>query len=201
MNKDGVLLMKLENRICHSESLSDQPGTTTFGPTGIFLAVIAIGAGLLVSFGVETAFAQTSLRDAISGQASVIDGDTIEIGGARIRLHAIDAPESRQTCTRNGTPWRCGQQSALALADFIGKQVVVCEKQGIDRYKRILAICYRGAQRSVDLNAWMVEQGWALSYRRFSDLYADQEEKARQARRGIWSSEFEAPWEWRRRKG
>src|SRR3546814_567139 len=34
--------------------------------------------------------------EAIAGQASVIDGDTIEIHETRIRLHGIDAPESDQ---------------------------------------------------------------------------------------------------------
>ena len=40
---------------------------------------------------------RTSLAD-ISGLPRIIDGDTIEISGERIRLHGIDAPESSQSC-------------------------------------------------------------------------------------------------------
>ena len=61
----------------------------------------------------------------IQGVASVIDGDTIEIHGNRIRIHGIDAPESNQICrTRAGQSWRCGQQAANALADRLGRSSI-----------------------------------------------------------------------------
>ena len=43
-------------------------------------------------------FASEASAD-ITGKPRIIDGDTIEIAGERIRLHGIDAPESKQTCT------------------------------------------------------------------------------------------------------
>ena len=70
----------------------------------------------------------------IAGRASVIDGDTIEIRGERIRLHGIDTPESSQLCDLDGQPYRCGQQAALALADKIGEKTVRCAEKDVDRY-------------------------------------------------------------------
>jgi endonuclease YncB( thermonuclease family) len=63
------------------------------------------------------------------GRASVIDGDTIEIHGQRIRLFGIDAPEAGQTCNVDGQHYRCGQQAALALSDFIKARPVACEQR------------------------------------------------------------------------
>lgn len=48
------------------------------------------------------------LWDGIQGTASVIDGDTIEVHGQRVRLFGIDAPESAQLCLAESEEWRCG---------------------------------------------------------------------------------------------
>jgi len=138
----------------------------------------------------------TALAD-ITGTASVIDGDTIEIHGQRIRFHGIDAPESRQTCLADGVRWRCGQIAALALADFIGRSPVRCEEQGVDRYGRVIAAC---SVRGEDIEAWMARGGWALAYRRYSRDYISQEHVAQAAHAGIWRGEFVPPWDWRRGK-
>lgn len=132
----------------------------------------------------------------IAGRASVIDGDTIEIHGQRIRLSGIDAIESRQRCTRADGPWACGRQSAFALAGLIGEAPIQCRSDGRDRYGRLLAVCFKGAE---DINHWMVSQGWAVAYRRYSLAYADAESEAREKQRGIWAGSFEMPWDWRRR--
>lgn len=131
----------------------------------------------------------------ILGVASVIDGDTIEIHGERIRLDAIDAPESRQSCRHaDGTPWRCGQKSAFALSDFMGRSTIRCEPRGRDRYQRTIAVCFKSG---VTLNAWMVEQGWAVAFRKYGLDYVAQEDTARRSRRGLWVGTFEMPWDWR----
>jgi endonuclease YncB( thermonuclease family) len=135
--------------------------------------------------------------DAIKGQATVIDGDTIEIHGQRFRLHGIDAPESKQTCFAGGKSYRCGQQAALALSDKINRKLVSCDERDRDRYKRIVAVCSSG---SVDLNGWLVFQGWAVAYRRYSKDYVGEEETAKAQGVGIWSGEFVLPWDWRRGK-
>lgn len=130
------------------------------------------------------------------GPASVIDGDTLEIRGTRIRLHGIDAPESGQTCiTADGQSWRCGQGAALALSDRIGRAPVRCEQTDTDRYGRAIAVCYRGDE---DLNAWMVRAGHAVAYRRYSSDYVGEEALARAGKRGLWAGTFERPWDWRR---
>ncbi|MBM3952582.1 MAG: thermonuclease family protein [Rhodospirillales bacterium] len=142
-------------------------------------------------------FSLPSFAANLSDAASIIDGDTVEIHGQRIRLYGIDAPESRQTCKRNGDDWRCGKDAAFALADKIAQKPVECEPKGKpDRYKRTVAVCRLNGE---DLNAWMVSEGWALAYRQYSLDYVPQENEAKEAKRGIWASEFVPPWEWRRR--
>ena len=131
----------------------------------------------------------------IVGVASVIDGDTLEVHGKRIRLHGIDAPESAQLCEKDGRQYRCGQQAALALSDKIGRASIRCEQRDMDRYKRIVAVCRLG---NVDLNAWMTREGWAVAYRQYSRDYVDEESAARAAKLGIWAGRFVEPSKWRR---
>ena len=49
-----------------------------------------------------------------------------------------------------------------------------------------------------DVNAWMVSQGLALAYRRYSRGYVGEEASARDARLGMWRGDFVPPWDWRR---
>jgi endonuclease YncB( thermonuclease family) len=132
----------------------------------------------------------------LRGLASVIDGDTLEIHGQRIRLFGIDAPESAQLCeTTAGKKWRCGQRAALALSDHIGRSTIACAEKDRDRYGRIVAVCVKGDE---DLNSWMVTNGWALAYRHYSMDYVREEATAKGSSAGIWSGQFIEPWAWRR---
>ncbi len=133
----------------------------------------------------------------VAGPARVIDGDTLEIQGQRIRLHGIDAPESRQLCRLGGKSWPCGKDAANALADKSARRPVTCEDLGRDRYKRIIGKCTVAGE---DMGEWMVSEGLALAYRRYSLDYVDEEADAQTAQRGIWAGEFVKPWEWRRGK-
>jgi endonuclease YncB( thermonuclease family) len=134
---------------------------------------------------------------ALKGRPRIIDGDTIELAGKRIRLHGIDAPEAKQTCTKEGKEWLCGQEATWELARLIEEHWVTCQQKDIDRYKRIVAVCYM-AEGQIDINGLMVEQGWALAYRKYSEDYVGQEEAARVSQAGIWGGEFMEPWEWRK---
>ncbi len=136
----------------------------------------------------------------ITGKPAIIDGDTIEIAGQRIRLHGIDAPESKQTCLANGKRWYCGFEAEAALAFFIAKSWVTCLERDRDRYGRVVAICYAGGVGGPDLARWMVSRGWALAYRQYSTTYVPEEEQAQAGRKGLWRGEFVPPWEWRRGK-
>ncbi len=136
----------------------------------------------------------------ITGKPRVIDGDTLEIAGERIRLHGIDAPESGQTCVADGMLWHCGMEAASSLAFKIARGWVGCQGQDRDRYGRLIAVCYAGGVGGPELNAWLVSEGWALAYRQYSTDYVVEEQAAGEARRGLWRGGFIAPWEWRRGK-
>lgn len=130
------------------------------------------------------------------GVASVIDGDTIEIHGQRVRLFGVDAPETRQLCAAaDGREWRCGTQAARALDALVGRASVRCVSRGQDRYRRLVAVCFLGGQ---DVAESMVAQGLAVAYRRYSQDYVSAENAARRASLGIWAGAFEMPWDWRR---
>lgn len=132
---------------------------------------------------------------ALRGRAHVIDADTLDIAGVRIRLHGVDAPERDQTCTRSGFAWPCGRQASAALTGLVAGRDLRCEPRDRDGYGRVVAVCWTG---DVDVNRWLVDQGWALAYRRFSTSYVGAEDAARQARRGIWIGSFETPEDYRR---
>jgi endonuclease YncB( thermonuclease family) len=134
----------------------------------------------------------------IVGKASVVDGDTLEIRGERIRLFGIDAPEAAQTCTdAGGNVYRCGQRAALVLDARIGDGVVTCERKDRDRYGRPVAICRAYGE---DLGAWLVGLGWAVALRKYSTRYVPAEELAQKRKAGMWAGRFQIPSEWREKR-
>ena len=158
----------------------------------LILVVVAVSAE---PEGVRAQVAFPPAAQIIIGQAGVVDGDTIEIHGTRIRLHGIDAPESGQTCEALGERYRCGQRAAIALDGFLGSQTVKSVQTDTDRWKRIVARCFI---RGNDLGKWMVENGWAIAFRRYSTEYVESEARARDNKLGMWKGEFMPPEEWRR---
>jgi endonuclease YncB( thermonuclease family) len=135
----------------------------------------------------------------ITGRASVVDGDTIEIRGERIRFDGVDAPESKQICNNAaGRRYRCGQVSATALDVFLEKsRPVTCQTTG-KSYDRIVAVCRRAD--GAEVNSWLVANGFAVDWPKYSNgRYAAQQKRAKGAKLGIWAGEFEMPCAYRGR--
>lgn len=130
-----------------------------------------------------------------AGPTRVIDGDTLDVAGARIRLYGIDAPETDQTCDRDGQAWACGAAATEALGAWLQGRTVTCVEIERDRYNRAVATCQADGQ---DVGAWMVTAGWAIEFRRYSDgRYAALEQQARASAVGIHAATFADPAAWR----
>jgi endonuclease YncB( thermonuclease family) len=132
----------------------------------------------------------------LTGQASVIDGDTLEIHGTRIRLWGIDAPESTQLCRgEDSLQYRCGANAANDLDAFISRRPVTCTPISFDQYGRTVANC---SVAGIDLGDWLVRNGLALDWPRYSKgRYGAAQREAEHAERGIWAGSFVEPWLYR----
>lgn len=136
--------------------------------------------------------------EAMTGRATVVDGDTVEIRGQHIRFNGIDAPETRQRCLdQKGRNYRCGVVAAEALDEFLStSRPLRCEFVDRDRYGRFVGRCFRADGK--DVAAWLVRQGHALDWPRYSrGDYADEQANAHKEKTGLWAGTFEAPWDWR----
>ena len=132
----------------------------------------------------------------IAGSPIITDGDTIRIINKRIRLHGIDAPESKQLCKKNSKEYRCGIIATEALVKKINKNQVRCIVQDrLDKYKRYIGVCF---VEDVNLNRWMVRNGYAVAFRRYSKDYIKDENYAKKNKLGLWSGTFIHPEKWRK---
>ncbi|MDA9180846.1 thermonuclease family protein [Pelagibacteraceae bacterium] len=136
------------------------------------------------------------LASEISGVPIITDGDTIKILKKRIRFHGIDTPENKQICTRNSKEYSCGKEATYALKRKIGDKLVTCKVQDkLDRYKRYIGVCFLD---DINLNKWMVRNGYAVAYRRYSIDYIEDENYAKKNKIGLWSGYFTHPEKWRK---
>ncbi len=143
----------------------------------------------------------------IIGYPRVIDGDTIYIDDYKIRLEGIDAPEIKQRCKKPhlkvsviigftlNKNYNCGIVSKNELIKKIKKSKVECISTSKDRYKRYLATCFKS---NVNLNQWMVRNGYAVAYKRYSKQYLPDERSAKENKLGIWQGSFIHPEKWRK---
>lgn len=140
--------------------------------------------------------AGTEVLMAAKGPARVIDGDTLEISGTSFRLSGIDAPERGQTCeSKIGTVFDCGEAATQQLEEAIAGKDVDCKATETDQYRRPIALCRVGDK---DLAAIMVVQGFAVPFLEYSDEYKLIGETAQTDRVGLWQTQFEMPWEYRK---
>jgi endonuclease YncB( thermonuclease family) len=134
---------------------------------------------------------------AVHQSVRVIDGDTLAIGEARIRLHGIDAPELAQTCTdSSGRAWTCGAWSKAVLKRLTSG-AVNCVEKDVDRYGRSVAACFVDG---ADVNAAMVAQGAAYAYVKYSSDYLGAQNDARSKSLGMWRAGAQMPSDYRAEK-
>ena len=141
----------------------------------------------------------------VTGYAKVTDGDTIKIDTFKIRLDGIDAPEKKQKCKRPYLTifmftfyedYSCGQKSTEALIKKINDQKITCKIFDVDYFKRLIGECYK---RKTNLNAWLVSNGHAVAFRKYSKKYVSQELQAKENKKGMWQGKFEYPWDYRKK--
>ena len=150
-------------------------------------AILVISISILVFL-----FTYTDIK---SQDVKITDGDTIKINGEKIRFSGIDTPELNQTCVKEGVKNSCGLTAKQILIDKIIDNKIKCIKEGKDRYKRILAECFVNNE---SLSRYLVRSGYAFAYRKYSKKFIIDEDYARANKLGMWSMEFEYPWDFRR---
>ena len=162
---------------------------------------------LFLNFLIIFLLAQNLNSEEIYGNPKIIDGDTVHINSKKIRLEGIDAPEIRQQCQKVfleisvivgfnlKKDYPCGVISKEKLIDKINKSQIKCVSSGSDRYKRYLATCYKD---KINLNKWMVRNGLAVAYKRYSKHYLRDEIYAKENKLGLWKGSFIRPEKWRK---
>jgi endonuclease YncB( thermonuclease family) len=193
---DGQMVPRTSNLRVWSSNLSERAiiGAVEFVRSSVayerqamrgklVLALIGIAAVLYIVSLFRPEYEETNLK----GQARVIDGDTLEIAGRRIRIFGIDAPEQDQTCERGGGgTWYCGAEATRLLNRIARSQIIECRVRATDIYGRLVARCSVGDE---DLGRAMVRSGFAISSSRNRE-YASEENDARAGRLGIWSGDW-----------
>ena len=148
--------------------------------------ILLTSISLLVFF-----FTYTDIK---SQDIKITDGDTIKINGEKIRFSGIDTPELKQTCIKEGVNNYCGLKAKQILIDKISDNNIICTKEGKDQYKRTLAECFVNDE---SLSSYLVRSGYAFAYRKYSKKFIADEDYARINKLGMWSMNFEYPWDFR----
>ena len=134
-------------------------------------------------------------QNLFANTVKVIDGDTIKIANEKIRFGGIDAPELKQICFKNEEKISCGILVKNVLKKKIGKEIPKCINEGKDIYKRTIAECFINGE---SLSKFLVSNGYAFAYRKYSRKFIKDERFAKKNRLGLWSMKFIFPWEFRK---
>ncbi len=134
--------------------------------------------------------------DVKTSELKIIDGDTIHLNGEKIRFSGIDTPEIKQKCIKNKELIKCGIEAKELLTKKIGNNKINCVREGKDQYKRTLAECFVD---DLSLSSFLVKNGYAFAYRKYSKKFVNDENFARLNNLGMWSMDFEYPWDWRKK--
>ena len=129
-----------------------------------------------------------------ASHVTVVDGDTIKLGDVKIRFSGIDAPEINQTCVASEGKVACGKISRDILITKVTNNKISCTDEGKDFYGRVLGECFVNGE---SLSRYLVRQGFAFAYRKYSDKFISDEEYAKSNRLGMWSMKFQYPWDYR----
>ena len=140
-------------------------------------------------------FFLSSILIASEKEIQVIDGDTIHIGKLKYRFFGIDAPEIKQICEKDNTKIQCGVIAKSVLKNKIADKIPECIVKDKDRYQRLVAECFVGKE---SLSRFMVRQGYAVAYSQYSKDFIDDEKYAKENKLGIWSMNFQVPFEYRK---
>ena len=133
--------------------------------------------------------------NAYADNLKIVDGDTIHLNGEKIRFTGIDTPELKQTCSKGGVKDACGITAKQILIEKIGDNKVNCISEGKDQYKRTLAECYVNGE---SLSSYLVRSGYGFAYRRYSKKFIPDEDYAKTNKIGMWSMDFQYPWDYRK---
>lgn len=120
----------------------------------------------------------------LSGKATVLDGDTLRIGVALVRLHGIDAPETGQLCERpNLPPLQCEEAATNRLVELVEGRLTICSLLESDPYGRLVATC---EVSGIKLGPTLVKEGLAWAFTKYSQDYVSLELDARRFGLGVW---------------
>lgn len=152
---------------------------------------------VLMALGLSGGILRANLSENdLTGPIRVIDGDTFEVAGVRVRLHGIDAPENDQMCqTQQGTNWACGGWITKVVTDRYTGVTARCTAIDTDRYGRTVARCIALGE---DVGAWLVHEGMAFAYVKYSADYVAIEREAASVDRGLHAARLQSPAEHRK---